>query len=1009
MVVAPRLDNVLKRAEELEKMDKSTEALDSLYETLVSKRARSLSLPQLETLFTKFIQLSVELRRGKFIKDGLHQYKKLALASGPEGVQSLVRCIDHLLAISEEAVAKAQQQAEEVQVDDLEEENPHDLLMAMVNSEEAKDRTDREVVTPWLKLLWENYRSVLDVLRNHSQLEVAYANVASQAFHFCAKYGRKTEFRRLAELIRTHLQYAATQSKHYHADLAAARAEAIESAGSKDITAEQIEAHMPATAAQFPIDLSDPDTLQRFLDTRFEQLNIAVELELWQEAFRSVEDVHSLFTVTHRGCPVGSMGSYYNTLAKVFAVSNNYLFHAATWFRYFSVLSSRRGPADELRRIASLCILSVLCISRSESTGSISARARRWMSLINLQVCPTRESLIETVVSKNVLRYAQPELRDLFNLLEQNFDPLSLKDELSSLLPALSAIPYFESYSKRLSETIASSIYEDLAISYSETKLDFVIGLATLPAPLNASKTQLERLLVSGSANRYQVRINHQKGVVRFVDSLAYPLEGTAGASVRSQLFELAKCFVDAPGLEFGKGRVAEVDSSTAFKEENARFLDRKQREAIISEKEKTEKLLEEEERKREQRREAERIKLEEEERANKEALEQSIMLQNKEIEGIKRAEKLSVVNSINAMGYTQIDLKDVDNMDYEQLQKVQVEQVTRETENINARMAAVARRYDHLERAIRLEEAKIWQDDAAKQAERDRLNHERRSEALVTGARNAYELTQSYVQRMGRVRPHYDNLMAKVQSKHDKIIAKKREENAKLLADAKAKRTAEVEERRALEEKRKAAEAKIAEERRKADEIRAEKARRLREMTMKTTASAATPAPAPSAPSAPAPAPAAAAPAPSPFGAARPVKVDPFGRASAGAPASGVPAGGARAPPAASRPQERSASSPFGNARAGAPATGSRNAARPAGAESSNVFGKATPAPASSGSSSVFGKATPTSSGSASLFGKAKPITPPTDGAAKTENAAPAPTKGKFIPSYKRRQMEQN
>ena len=220
MVVAPRLDNVLKRAEELEKMDKSTEALDSLYETLVSKRARSLSLPQLETLFTKFIQLSVELRRGKFIKDGLHQYKKLALASGPEGVQSLVRCIDHLLAISEEAVAKAQQQAEEVQVDDLEEENPHDLLMAMVNSEEAKDRTDREVVTPWLKLLWENYRSVLDVLRNHSQLEVAYANVASQAFHFCAKYGRKTEFRRLAELIRTHLQYAATQSKHYHADLA---------------------------------------------------------------------------------------------------------------------------------------------------------------------------------------------------------------------------------------------------------------------------------------------------------------------------------------------------------------------------------------------------------------------------------------------------------------------------------------------------------------------------------------------------------------------------------------------------------------------------------------------------------------------------------------------------------------------------------------------------------------------------------------------------------------------
>ena len=77
------------------------------------------------------------------------------------------------------------------------------------------------------------------------------------------------------------------------------------------------------------------------LATRFVQLDATIKLELWQEAFRTVEDIHVLMTASTRPLPPAMMASYYASLAKIFWVSESYLCHAAACLKLFAI--SGRG------------------------------------------------------------------------------------------------------------------------------------------------------------------------------------------------------------------------------------------------------------------------------------------------------------------------------------------------------------------------------------------------------------------------------------------------------------------------------------------------------------------------------------------------------------------------------------------------------------------------------------------------------------------------------------------
>lgn len=818
-------ENALRRADELYAVGSKETALVALHDVLSSKRHRTWQ-PSTEEVMKRFLTICVEMRKGKAAKDGLIQYRIICQQVNVGSLEAVLR---HFMALAEADAQAALDLAEKtisdkvatlLDFEDLEaEETPESLMLATIGgSADSKKRTDRQVVTPALKFLWEAYRSVLDILRNNVKLEDVYRDTCTRAFDFCKLYKRGVEFRRMCEILRNHIQSQTKFDPRW-----------------KD--------RDPPT----------PESLQIHLETRFSQLATAIEMELWQEAYRTVEDVHALLQQMKKPPKPASMAAYHDKLAKVFWVADNHLFHAYAVARMYSTSRTLKHPptAENLQLFASRAVLATLSVAPASPVLDINLleydleheKTKRMAQMLSFPPSASRTVLLEEVVRAGLLAAAAPEVRQLFDLLERPHVPLDLAAAVAPLLEKLGASsPMLAQYDAALRRIVALRMLQQMERLYLTISIERAKAAITV-----LDWPQIEALIVwAVKKELLTLRIDYKHGRLNQQPNKA---DAAVTSEVRDSLAKFAlaldavheRLHASDAARKKSEARAALYAAIAATEgEEHRKILAR--RVVIERRKEEHERLTMEETKelkrlktqKQREEEDEERTRLEADanrrdaDRERREREEEEAGARRKLAEQMAEQRKNLKVTKKKAWGEgggkVETDVDKLAEKDRGELMREQRELLMDERADFEQRLVAMAKRHDHLERARREEERELlllrWE---AQQLE-DKKTHD--TQALTLATQMKETRTQDVLEKKRFMRMQAaagaftERVMVTRRAAHARVVEAWREEQA-------ARKAARARERQRIEAEERAVEEEIENARREAEE---EEARRIQE-----------------------------------------------------------------------------------------------------------------------------------------------------------------------------------
>ncbi|KAJ3430140.1 eukaryotic translation initiation factor 3 subunit a [Anaeramoeba flamelloides] len=494
-------------------------ALNVLRDFILIRASKTWELAY-ETLMIKFVDLCVLLKHTESVSKVFHQYRNICHQAN---IISLEKVIFHFLEIIEVKI-KEEMVKQNITVEALERSKDREetYLLAQFGSgslthdqgsfgkinKRLADKEDLKQYQVWCQYIWKIYYYMLENIKFTQYLEDLYCKIAKDTFRYCREYKRIYETRQLSTILSQHL----SKLENYQNQ-------------------------------KQNIILTNQESLKKLLDLRFTQLETQFALKKWQDIYHTFGSINSLHNKYKAVLDPETEIKYFKKLSEFLWLTGFKKLHSFALRILYEKSRKTLEKSDNLELSSQLLLSSLVIPFEQQNEKSSGLSSRLWKEASETRKVSNlseiflgqkndmiRKDHVNYLNRKNISNLVYPELKNLYQLIENNFDPLNLFTKAIPTFEFIESKPQLSRYLSSLKKQTLNKFFIEISQIYTTISFDYLIKL--LP---NITLKEIIQYLIEQSKNgKLNLVIDHKNKIVRF-----YTVD-VQNINIRDQLSTLA-------------------------------------------------------------------------------------------------------------------------------------------------------------------------------------------------------------------------------------------------------------------------------------------------------------------------------------------------------------------------------------------------------------------------------------------------------------------------------------